>query len=114
MTDDFLTRLRAANIERDNEYREKTHGQKLPLLFRTTELAGEVGELLNVIKKIERERLGWAGKRATLDDLLGEFGGVMTCLDLLAMELNIDLAEVTVHEFNRVTDRLELKTRLTP
>jgi|SoiMethySBSTD1v2_1073268.scaffolds.fasta_scaffold00799_2 NTP pyrophosphatase (non-canonical NTP hydrolase) len=109
---DFLTRLRAANFQRDMEYRAKTSGEKLPVLFRTTELAGEVGELLNVIKKIERERLGWGGRRASREDLAGEIGGVMTCLDLLAMELGIDLAEATVSEFNRVTERLGLRTKI--
>lgn len=109
---DFLLRLREANIVRDREYRGKTGGEPLPLLFRTTELAGEVGELLNVIKKLERERLGWSGKRATREMVLEEIGGVMAVLDLLAMQLDIDLATATTDEFNKVTDRLGLGTRL--
>lgn len=109
---DFLHRLRAANIRRDAEYRAKTQGEPLPLLFRTTEFAGEVGELLNVVKKIERERLGWAGKRADRQMLLEEFGGVVATLDLLAMMLDIDLAAATADEFNAVSDRLSLTTKL--
>jgi NTP pyrophosphatase (non-canonical NTP hydrolase) len=110
--DDFLRRLRAANIARDAEYRAKTQGEPLPLLFRTTEFAGEVGELLNVVKKIERERLGWAGKRADRKMLLEEFGGVVATLDLLAMMLGVDLAAATADEFNAVSDRLALSTKL--
>lgn len=109
---DFLTRLREANAARNEEYRAKTAGQPLPLLFRATEFAGEVGELCNVIKKMERERLGWGGKRATMDDLREEFGGVLATLDLLAMELSIDLADVTAREFNKVTNRLGLTVTL--
>lgn len=109
---DFLRRLRAANVRRDAEYRAKTQGEPLPLLFRTTEFAGEVGELLNVVKKIERERLGWAGKRADRQMLLEEFGGVVATLDLLAMMLDVDLATATADEFNAVSDRLSLTTKL--
>lgn len=109
---DFLKQLRAANIARNEEYRAKTGGQPLPLLFRTTEFAGEVGELLNVIKKIERERLGWGGKRANREDMIGEFGGVGATFDLLAMELDVDLAEAIASEFNSVSDRLGLTTKL--
>ena len=109
---DFLSVLREANITRNEEYRAKTGGKKLPVLFRSTELAGEVGELLNVIKKLERERLGWSGRRATMEDLKGEFGGVMVCLDLLAMEYGIDLLEVAMDEFNSVSDRLSLETKI--
>lgn len=110
--DDFLQRLRRANIARNEEYRAKTGGQELPLLFRATELAGEIGEMLNVIKKMERERLGWSGKRATKEDLREEIGGAMACFDLLAMTLGEDIAEATAAEFNKVTDRLGLTVRL--
>lgn len=109
---DFLTELRAANSARNEEYRAKTAGEPLPILFRTTEFAGEVGELLNVIKKMERERLGWGGKRASREAMLEEFGGVMATLDLLAMDLGVDLAEATRAEFNKVTDRLGLNTHI--
>jgi hypothetical protein len=109
---DFLRRLRVANIERNREYREMTGGQPLPLLFRAVELAGEIGELVNVIKKMERERLGWRGKKADENMLKEEVGGAFVVFDLLLMDLGIDLADVTTREFNNVSDRLGLTTRL--
>lgn len=114
MTDDFLHRLRQANYARNQSYQDQTGGQDLPLLFRATELAGEVGELLNVIKKLERSALGWGGKKATREQLLEEIGGVMVVFDLLCMDLRIDIAQVTAGEFNVVSQRLGLDERLDP
>ena len=55
--------LRAADQKRQAEW--DTDG-KADLAYRGNELAGEVGEACNVIKKIERERRGLRGSRATV------------------------------------------------
>jgi NTP pyrophosphatase (non-canonical NTP hydrolase) len=89
--------LRKANIERDKEWNPD---KKLTPLFRATELAGEVGEALNVVKKLEREKLGLVGSRATLEQLRNELADIMICVDLLAMEYGIDMAYGTAIKFN--------------
>lgn len=89
--------LRKANIERDKEWNPD---KKLTPLFRATELAGEVGEALNVVKKLEREKLGLVGSRATLEQLRNELADIMICVDLLAMEYGINMAEGTAAKFN--------------
>jgi NTP pyrophosphatase (non-canonical NTP hydrolase) len=47
--------------------------------FFVLELAGESGELANIMKKIERERLGWQGSRATEEQLADELADVVIC-----------------------------------
>ncbi len=58
---DSLKRLRSANTLRQAEWDRES---RIDLSYRGNELAGEVGEACNIIKKLERERLGIAGSRA--------------------------------------------------
>jgi hypothetical protein len=58
--------------------REWDRNGRLTPLYHALELGGEIGELLNVIKKQERLRLGLPGSTATD----GELRGVGRCLDL--------------------------------
>ena len=89
--------IRKANIERDKVWNPD---KKLSPLFRATELAGEVGEALNVIKKLEREKLGLVGSRSNKQALAVELADIMICVDLLAMEYEIDMAEAYAAKFN--------------
>jgi hypothetical protein len=59
----------------------------LSLHFRGIELLGEVGEAANVMKKLERERLGIRGSRATVDDLANELADVVICADLVGLDV---------------------------
>ncbi|ARQ01906.1 MazG-like family protein [Pseudorhodoplanes sinuspersici] len=78
---DFTT-LRAANRARQHEW-DKNGG--ISIEYRCNELAGEMGEACNVIKKLERERLGIRGSRATVGQLAEELADVVICVDLIAM-----------------------------
>lgn len=80
--------LHKANIERDKEWNPDS---TLDLDFWGVELAGEVGEACNIIKKIERERLGLRGSRATLQDLADELADVIICVDLIACHIKMTL-----------------------
>lgn len=104
-----LSALRAANTARQREW---CPDQVPDLSFRGNELAGEVGEACNVIKKIERERLGWAGSRATKDQLAEELADVLICADLAAMAAGVDLEAALVRKFNATSEKLGLATRL--
>lgn len=107
-----LLDLRAANVARDREWVSPGAGQALSLSFRGNELAGEIGEACNVLKKLERERLGLVGSRATLDDLAEELADGVICIDLIAMDTGIDLGPAVERKFNKTSVARGLATRL--
>ncbi len=104
-----LRALHAANIARQAEW---CPDQVPDLSFRGNELAGEVGEACNVVKKLERERHGWRGSRATLDDLAQELADVVICADLCAVTAGIDLDAAVVAKFNATSRKQGLSTLL--
>ena len=81
--------LHKANIARGIEW--EGSNEKCDLAFWGVELAGEVGEACNIIKKIERERLGMRGSRATVQDLTDELADIIICVDLIACHINMTL-----------------------
>lgn len=102
--------LRDANQARQKEWDSDS---SITLSFRGNELAGEVGEACNIVKKIERQRLGLRGTRATKQELADELADVIICADLIAMHEGIDLLGVAVPEkFNKTSTKYELITRL--
>lgn len=106
-----LTALHAANKARQTEWCEG--GAPEPdLAFRGNELAGETGEACNVIKKLERERHGWRGSRATPEQLAEELADVVICADLCAVTAGIDLGAAVVAKFNATSEKVGLTTRL--
>lgn len=106
---DFLTRLRRANTARLTAWED---GNKADPLFHAAELGGEVGELLNVVKKLHREAMGWRGSRATNGDLAEEIGDVLICLDKLAAQYGIDIEEATTAKFNKTSEKVGLPHKL--
>ncbi|WP_205836087.1 MazG-like family protein [Methylobacterium brachiatum] len=106
-----LKELHAANIARQAEW---CPDQVPDLSFRGNELGGECGEAQNVIKKLERERLGWRGSRASLDDLAQELADVVICADLCAVTAGIDLGAAVVAKFNATSEKVGLTTKLAP
>ena len=103
------TTLRQANQARTLECDPDS---KLTLVFFGNEMAGEVGEACNVIKKVERERLGLPGSRATISDLADELADVVICADLVALAEGIDLQQAIANKFNKTSVKVGLKTRL--
>ena len=106
---EFLHRLREANIARDKVWNPN---KLLTLAFRGNELGGEIGEAQNILKKIERERLGLRGSRATSDALAEELADGMICIDLIAMEFNIKMVDAIVRKFNKTSRERELDVLL--
>jgi NTP pyrophosphatase (non-canonical NTP hydrolase) len=102
-------KLRAANAKRQQEW--DRDGQ-ITLSYRGMELGGEVGEALNIIKKLERERLGIRGSRATVEELAEELADVIICCDLIAMATGIDLADAVERKFNKTSEKVGLETRV--
>ena len=102
--------LREANKARDKEW--NSGNERLSLTFRATELAGEVGEARNVVKKLERERLGIVGSRDTFEHLAEELADIIICADLLAMDAGIDLEAAVVAKFNATSIKVGLTTKM--
>jgi NTP pyrophosphatase (non-canonical NTP hydrolase) len=110
VSEDFLTQLRHVAGDRMATWCGETD---LPCgLFHATELGGEVGEVLNVVKKLHREAQGWRGSRATVADLAEEIGDVVVCLDKLAAYYGIDLAQAAAVKFNATSEKMGLPHRL--
>lgn len=105
-----LATLRAANDARQALW---SGVEKADLPFRGLELAGEVGELCNLVKKLHRHRAGIAGNRAAdplaedrlLAEIFEELGDVLVSLDLLASDLGLDLGPAAIEKFNRVSEK---------
>lgn len=107
--------LRLANQTRAVEWRQGRDADTVPLTFATTELAGEVGELCNIIKKVERHELGLRGGVSPHDaweNICEEVGDVVICIDLIAMKLDIDLSGAIRHKFNKTSDKYRMTTKL--
>jgi len=85
------TALRTVNKLRQAEWDQ---GAQLTLAFRTIELGGEVGETLNILKKLERERLGIKGSRSSIGALADELADIVICCDLIGMHLNLEPIEL--------------------
>ena len=101
--------LREANVARQAAWDSEN---KISLSYRGNELAGECGEACNVIKKIERERLGIRGSRDTLEHLAQELADVIICVDLVALAEGIDLDAAVAAKFNETSEKVGLPHRL--
>lgn len=85
-----------------------------------TALVGEVGEMANFSKKMNRIENGLVGNVKVEDTDLEELrqgfnkelGDIMLYLDLLADSVGVDLAEITVEVFNRKSEQLGFEERL--
>lgn len=109
ITRTYYPTLREANENRQAEW-DPTDA--ITLAYRGNELAGEVGEACNIIKKLERERLGIRGTRATVEQLAEELADAVICLDLIAMHEGIDLEDVVAKKFNLTSDKYGLVSRM--
>lgn len=73
-------------------------------------LVGEVGELANYLKKVDRGDFSLEDKKIEIGK---ELADIQIYLDLLALNLNIDLGEVTVDKYNEVSRRIDAGVFLT-
>lgn len=109
-----LAAFRPINVERATEGFKCYDNQ--PLTYWTTALAGEVGELCNMIKKMQRVERGgidggssYTAKDITKEMLKEEIGGIAIYLDLLASLLDISLEEAIIDTFNSKSTKYQFK-----
>jgi NTP pyrophosphatase (non-canonical NTP hydrolase) len=73
-------------------------------------IAGEVGELCNMIKK---RRRSWKDSDRIPDVELGkEIADAICYLDLLADKLGLNLGEIVASKFNEISDRYDCNIKL--
>jgi NTP pyrophosphatase (non-canonical NTP hydrolase) len=99
--------LRAANVARNSEW---PGASRIDASFRGNELAGEVGEACNIIKKLERERLDIPGSWASSDRLADELADIIICVDLIGMHYGIDLRSAVFRKFNQTSAKMDFDT----
>lgn len=105
------TSLLRANQARQKEWDPEG---KIDVSFKAIELVGEVGELLNVVKKMERARLGLRGSRALPGQLADELADVIICVSLLAARCGVDLQSAVVNKFNATSADVGIHVYLSP
>ena len=99
--------LRKANEDRCIEWMGAPPNLK-DISFHACELGGEVGEALNICKKIDRYRMNIPGKIPPLQGrpmLAEELADVIICVDMIASILDIDLAESVRRKFNATSEK---------
>lgn len=78
--------------------------------------AGEMGEALNVIKKLNRERDGITGNTLSeaqlRSELADEIADVAIYLDIMAASEGIDLAQAIARKFNKTSAKVGFPERL--
>lgn len=75
-------------------------------------LGFHVGVLCNIAKKLERERHGWRGSRATLDDLQAAMLVVATDLNTVVRWWRFDVGKAIADKFNATSIKVDLPHRL--
>lgn len=96
--------LRKANIARQKQAYQKCAGWSIAEWG--CALAGEVGEACNLIKKLR------LGRDIKVEEIGKELADVVIYVDLLAEELDIDLAQAVRDKFNEVSERVGSKVAL--
>lgn len=105
--------LRVANDARALEWAGRG-GETPSLEFRAIELAGEVGELLNALKKRLRADRGMAGGVDDRQAIEDELADVAICLDLVASDLGVDLGRAVGRKFNATSGGHGFAARIEP
>jgi len=99
--------LRVANIRRAVEW---NGGSPTSLEFCMIELAGEVGEAMNALKKMLRQQRGMAGGISDARALIDELADVVICADLAAQRMGVDLGAAVEAKFNATSKKHGFQT----
>lgn len=111
--------LRQANILRLPQFKNRRggpahsepDGSDWKLSAWSNAVLGELGELANLIKKIERGDFG-PEDDDVMSAVADELADVQTYLDILAFRCGVDLGEATISKFNRISERVHSSVRL--
>ena len=100
---DVLKQLKEANKKRIPAFGHELEDWSLPEWGNA--VAGETGELCNVIKKIHRG--DFTLKEANKEELIADEAADIVCyLDMLCQRAGVDLSTAVVNKFNKVSERI--------
>ena len=99
---DFLKQLSIANAQRDEKVFH--HFGKWQPVDWSNAIAGEVGELCNLVKKMKRLNIEADGL-VKQTDLENEVADILIYLDIFCQTQGIDIRIATVRKFNAVSLR---------
>lgn len=113
-------KLRAANLERLPQFRDKKgrlcHSQKdgsdWSMGDWMTAVTGEVGELASVLKQFRRGDLDGVEADKIIKMVAHEAADIIIYLDILVSQFGIDLGDAVTEKFNIVSDRVNATTKL--
>lgn len=97
----FLQVLRKLNDRRCVRF---GHGYWSPMQWGCA-IGGECGELLNVLKKYERQLPSDPSKDELKKEISDEMADVIIYIDLLAAQLGIDLERAIQRKFNKISEK---------
>jgi NTP pyrophosphatase (non-canonical NTP hydrolase) len=95
--------LRDANKERIKSSRYEKCEREWTTAHWMQATVGELGELANLMKKVDRGDIPLSIARP---DIARELADVQTYLDIMAFKLGVDLGEATRKKFNEVSERM--------
>jgi hypothetical protein len=92
----------------------KGHADARIVTDQLVDLAIEVGNVSNTIKKQERERFGMVGARGSLDDMMHNLNEIICLVHWIGESFGVDAGECVAHKFNLTSAKYGLKTKLAP
>ena len=95
--------LRAANTERIGSSKYRICEEQWTPAHWMQATVGELGELANLLKKVDRGDFPFEQVKA---EVAKELADVQTYLDILALKLGVDLGQATIDKFNEVSARI--------
>lgn len=111
----FLAELRAANIARAPDFNAGDLNDWSPA-ERGNELAGEVGELCNELKKLLRYGKQYGSDATVPLDMLArisdELADVIISADLIGAQLGLDIEAAVRRKFNATSDKIGSAVKL--
>lgn len=106
-----FTRLGEANVLRLNSVHAYEACQNWDARDWLLALTGEVGELANIIKKVNRGDYD-EYNNIPVEEVENEIADIAIYLSLLAKRLNIDLSAVIIRKFNQSSEKVGSKVFL--
>ena len=112
MAIDFLKRLRLVNVERVTSFDHGGLHDGWNIAEWGCAFGGEAGELLNVLKKMNRRAPFDPPLNELRHEAAKEIADCIIYLDLIAAKLDIDLTDAVSDKFNTVSEKYNFPHKL--
>ncbi|ODS24192.1 hypothetical protein AB835_04750 [Candidatus Endobugula sertula] len=103
--------LREANTKRLSTSKFKKCEENWTHAHWVQATVGELGELANILKKVDRGDFSIDEAR---ESIAKELADIQTYLDITAMKLDVNLGKATIDKFNEVSERVDSNVYFRP